>query len=267
MKKIHFLSGLPRSCSTLLCNVLAQNERVHASATSPLHEIGYIARKVFQTDEAKAVGGEHLEKMFLDYVKGGCGHAYDSITDRPVVIDKCRSYIGHLDQLFKIWPNAKVIVPIRDIRAILCSLEKKRRTHPSPFNGFEEANPLNFTTIEKRVQGWLSSPPLGIAIERLYDAATRFGHKLHFVRAEDLTTKPAETMARVWNYLGEDQFIHDFTHVEQYTHEVDIGWPYGDHIIRPCIKPLLEEWDDILGKEISNAIHQKFNWINNLQSN
>jgi len=40
-KTVHFVSGLPRSCSTLLCNLLAQNPRVHATPTSPLHEIGY----------------------------------------------------------------------------------------------------------------------------------------------------------------------------------------------------------------------------------
>jgi sulfotransferase len=263
-KQIHFLSGLPRACSTLLANTLAQNPRIHASATSPLHEIGYIARKVFQTEEAKAVGGEHLEKMFFDYVKGGSENAYNSITDRPVVVDKCRSYIGHLDQLFKIWPDAKVLVPVRDVRGILCSLEKKRREHPSPFNGFEEANPANFTTIEKRVQGWLSSPPLGIAIERLHEASTRFGNKLHFVHAEELTSNPKRTMEKVWDYLGEEQFTHDFSNVEQYTHEVDVGWPYGDHTIRQNIKPLPKEWNDILGRDLSNAINQKFDWINQL---
>lgn len=263
-KKIHFLSGLPRSCSTLLANVLSQNPRVHASATSPLHEIGYIARKVFQTDEAKAVGGEHLEKMFNDYIKGGCEHAYDSITDRPVVVDKCRSYIGHLDQLFKVWPNAKVLVPVRDIRGVLCSLEKKRREHPAPFNGFEEANPANFTTIEKRVQGWLSSPPVGIAVERLHEAASRFGKKLHFVHAEDLTSKPKETMDQVWAYLEEAPFVHDFSNVQQYTHEVDVGWPYGDHTIRSNVKPLPKEWHDILGRQLSDTIAQKFEWVNHL---
>lgn len=263
-KKIHFLSGLPRSCSTLICNLLAQNPEVHATPTSQLHEIGYIARKVFQTEEVKSMDPLVAEAMYYDYVRGGCSSAFDSVTDRPVVVDKCRSWIGHLDQTFKVWPDAKIIVPVRDVRGIICSMEKKRRQHPSPFNGFEEANPANFTTIEKRVQGWLSNPPVGIAIERLYDAATRFKDKLHFVHAEDLTQNPEKTMKKIWDYLEMDFDSHDFQNVEQYTKEHEVGWPYGDHIIRSSVTPLEPEWHDILGREFSEAINQKFNWVNKL---
>lgn len=263
-KTVHFVSGLPRATSTLLCNLLAQNPRVHATATSPLHEIGYIARKVFQTEEAKAIGGDVLETMFKDYVKGGVENAFNSLTDRPVVADKCRSYIGHLDMIFQIFPDAKVLVPVRDVRGIVCSMEKIRRKHPAPFNGFEEQNPSNFTTIEKRAQGWLQHPPVGIAIERLFEATTRFKDKLHFVHSEDLTSNPKETMQKVWEYLEEDFDGHDFNNVEQYTKEVEVGWPYGDHSIRPQIKPLPMDYDKILGKQLSDAIKQKFAWINNL---
>lgn len=263
-KKIIFTSGLPRSCSTLLQNLLAQNPEVYATPTSPLHEIGYIARKVFQTEEAKAVGGEYMEKMYYSYVKAGCEGAFDQITDRPVVADKCRSYIGHLDQLFKVWPDAKVLVPVRDVRGILSSMEKKRRQHPTPFNGFEEQNPANFTTIEKRVQGWLSSPPVGIAIERLHEAANRFGNKLCFVHAEDLTSYPAETMEKIWTYLGMEFKGHDFNNVEQFTNENEVGFPYGDHSIRKEVKPLEKDWFDVLGRELSQALANKFDWINKL---
>ena len=36
MKQIHFITGLPRSGSTLLCNVLNQNPEFYAGSTSPL---------------------------------------------------------------------------------------------------------------------------------------------------------------------------------------------------------------------------------------
>lgn len=265
-KTIHFVSGLPRSCSTLLCNLLAQNPKVHSTATSPLHEIGYIARQVFQTEEAKSMDMAVLEKMYVNYVEAGCEAAFNGITDRPIVVDKCRSWVGHLDQLFKVWPDGKVIVPVRDVRGIISSMEKKFREHPCPFNGPEKQNPQNWTTLEKRVHSWLQSPPVGIAIERLHEAAARFRDKLLFVHAEDLTTNPEKTMGIVWEYLGisTDGFKHDFNNVEQYTHENDIGFPYGDHTIRPEVKPLKKDWLEVLGRPISDAIDQKFSWINRL---
>jgi sulfotransferase len=263
-KKLIFVSGLPRSCSTLLMNVLAQHPEVHSTGTSGLHEIGYIARKVFQTEEAKATGGDVLETMYYDYVKAGCENAYNRITDRPIVADKCRSWLGHLHQLFAIWPDAKVLVPVRDVRGILTSMEKKWQQHPAPFNGIEEANPTNWTTIEKRCQGWLSTPPIGIALERLHDAIKIYKDKLHFVHAEDLAQSPDITMQAVWDYLEIEAPKHDFKNVEQYTKEIDIGWPYGDHIIRKEIKPLIPEWHQYLGREFSEQLRQKFDWVNNL---
>lgn len=264
-KKIHFVSGMPRACSTLLMNLMAQNPRIHSTPTSALHEIGYIARQVFQTEEAKAVDMEKvLEPMYFDYVRAGCENAFNSLTDRPVVVDKGRSWVGHLDQTFKTWPNAKVIVPIRDMRGILTSLEKKRRKHPEVFNAIEKQNPQQWTTIEKRVNGWLASPPVGIAIERVLEASQRFGDKLLFVHAEDLASNPQDVMNRVWEYLEEEPFIHNVNNVEQYTEEYDIGFPYGDHVIRPKVEPLIPEWHEVLGRQLSEQINQKFSWINDL---
>lgn len=264
MKTVHFVSGLPRSCSTLLCNLLAQNPRVHSTGSSPLHEIGYVARNVFKTEEAKSMQPLDVEKMYLDYIRGGMLNAFESLTDRPVVVDKSRSWIGHLDQLFKVFPDAKVLVPVRDVRGIISSMEKKFRKHPSPLNGVEEKSPPAWTTLERRIQGWLASPPVGIAIERLHEAQSRFKDKLHFVHAEDLASDPLNTMNGIWEYLGEKPFKHDFKNVEQYTKEHEIGWPYGDHTIKREVKSLENDWNEILGKQISDTISQKFAWIKNL---
>ena len=189
-KTIHFVSGLPRAGSTLLMNILAQNPRVHSTATSGLHEIGYIARQFSVTEEFKTIPNpQDGETLFYDYVKGGCENAFNRLTDRPVVVDKCRSWVGHLDMLFAVWPNAKVLVPVRDMRGILSSFEKKWRKHPFPFTGVEKQNPQNWTTVEKRAQGWLNIPPLGIAVERLSDAVKRYQNKLHFVHYKKRTKR------------------------------------------------------------------------------
>lgn len=204
------------------------------------------------------------ELLYYGYVKAGCEGAFDRITDRPVVADKNRSWVGHLDQLFHIWPEAKVLVPVRDMRGVLTSMEKIFRAHPSPINGPEGQNPQTWTTTEKRVQGWLATPPVGIAIERVFEAASRFKDRLLFVHAEDLTSQPKATMQKVWEYLGEDFDGHEFNHVEQYTVEHEVGWPYGDHSIRQQVKPLKNDFAEVLGRNLAEQINQKFNWIQNL---
>ena len=125
-------------------------------------------------------------------------------------------------------------------------------------------NPQSWTTIDKRAQGWLQSPPIGIAIERLHEAAERFGDKLMFIHAEDLTEDPQSVMNNVWEFLGEEPFIHNTSNVEQYTKENDVGFPYGDHVIRQEVKPLKKDWHETLGRQLSEQLNQKFNWINEL---
>jgi len=166
--------------------------------------------------------------------------------------------------LFAIWPDAKVLVPVRDMRAILSSFEKKWRKHPFPFTGVEKQSPQNWTTVEKRSQGWLNMPPLGIAVERLSDAVKRFKDKLHFVHFEALTENPEEAMAEVWNYLDLKFDGHDFNNVEQYTKEHELGWPYGDHEIRNKVEPVAPDWNDTLGRKLSDQVAQSFKWIKEL---
>jgi sulfotransferase len=264
-KTLHFLSGLPRSGSTLLCNLLAQNPAVHATPTSILHEMGWCAREALNTDGAKASEGEYQQQLYFNFVKAGFEGAYDNLTDRPVVVDKCRSWIGHLDQLFAIWPDAKVLVPVRDVRGVLSSMEKKRQANPSHMTGMEKQNPSNWASVEKRVNGWLQTQPVGLSIERLHEAARRFGNRLHFVHFEKLTADPKATMAAVWNYLGMQAHDHDFDNVAQYTQEFDAGWPYGDHTIRRQVKPVAADWDQVLGQQLSEMLRQRFDWVNQLQ--
>ena len=51
MKQFYFLSGLPRSGSTLLSSILNQDERVYASANSPLLDMLYYNEQYWRDSE------------------------------------------------------------------------------------------------------------------------------------------------------------------------------------------------------------------------
>lgn len=265
MKKIHFTSGLPRACSTLLQNLLAQNPLVHATATSGVHEIMYISKAFFKTEEFRSISQpKDGEQLFSDFIRAGINASFDNLTDRPIVIDKCRSWIGSANLLFKLFPDAKLLVPVRDIRGVLSSMEKKFQKHPEFQLEMSQQDTGRIQTVEGRCQFWLDTAPVGIAVQRLYELARLHKDKVHFVHAEDLTSDPQNTMAKVWTYLGMEPFIHNTTNVEQYTNEHELGWPYGDHEVRSEVKPLVSDWHDTLGRQLSEGLAQKFDWIKNL---
>ena len=264
-KTLHYTSGLPRACSTLLQNLIAQNPEVHATGTSGVHEIMYLAKAFFKTEEFRTIPQpKDGEALFLDFMRGGISSAFDNATDRPIVVDKCRSWIGSINLLFQINPDAKVLIPVRDIRGILSSLEKKFQQHPGFQLEMTQQDTAQIQTVEGRVRFWLDRPPVGIAIQRLHEVARLHKDKVHFVHAEDLTSDPQGTMDKVWKYLGMEPFAHNPMNVEQYTQEHELGWPYGDHTIQPVVKPLKPDWHDTLGRSISETIAQKFSWVNDL---
>jgi sulfotransferase len=265
MKTIHYTSGLPRAASTLLQNLLAQNPSVHATGTSGVHEIMYLSKAFFKTEEFRTIPEPKTgEALYLDFMRAGITHAFDSQTDRPIVVDKCRSWIGSANLLFQLFPDAKLLVPVRDIRGVLSSMEKKYQQHPGFQLEGSQQDTGRIQTVEGRCQFWLDSAPVGIAVQRLHELAKNHKNKVLFVHAEDLTSDTQNTMNRVWDYLGLDPVIHNTQNVEQYTQEHELGWPFGDHTIRQEVKPLRPDWHETLGRQISETLNQKFQWINAL---
>lgn len=261
-KKLIFVSGLPRSGSTLLCNLLAQNPRVHAAATSAVFDLCEAARNGLNSSTTvKATPPEAMEKILSGFLRGAVSGAYDDVTDRPVVAEKSRAWVMSPDLLFHLLPDAKILVPVRDLRGVLASLEKKFQSAPHRVPpGYDSS----WITLAGRVQGFLESGLLKSPLHGLKETSQRFSDRVHFVHAEDLTKEPEDTMQEVWDYLGEDFANHDFADVEQYVDEIDVGWPYGDHHTKPSVEPIVEDWDTVLGRKMSDSIKQTFEWVNRL---
>lgn len=225
----------------------------------------YLSKAFFKTSEFQSIPDpSDGEALYDDFMRHGITHAFDSLTERPVVVDKCRSWIGSANLLFKLFPDAKLLVPVRDIRGILSSMEKKFQAHPEFQMETSQADTGRIQTVDGRCQFWLDTAPVGIAIQRLHELARLHKDKVLFVHAEKLTSDPQATMDTVWEYLGMEPIIHNVTNVEQYTEEHELGWPYGDHKVRPDVQPLQPDWHDTLGRQLAEALHQKFNWITSL---
>jgi sulfotransferase len=258
--KIVFNSSLPRSGSTLLQNILAQNPRFYCTPTSPLYELVTYARTAFTSmPESLAQDRETMKTAFRGFCAGGLEAFFSTITDRPVCVDKGRGWLGEHEWLAQFHPNPKILVPIRDLRAILSSIEKLWHKYPHLHPAEFGKNPAPLmATIENRVDYWLSTPPVGTYSMRLLGAIEQ-GHagQLHIVRFEDLTTNPQEVLNGIYDYLEEPRFTHDFTRIEQVTQEDDSRYPvYADHKIRSELKPVPPDHNEVLGEALSNSIKQ-----------
>lgn len=248
MKKIYFIAGLPRSGSTLLANVLAQNPRFHATSTSGVLDVISGIRN--QWDSIIEFKANPNDAAKLRVMAGVLENFYADI-DKPVVFDKCRGWLAWIEFLEEaLGKKVKILVPVRDIRDVLASFEKLYRQSFLRQNLMDRDLYLQCQTVEGRCDMWMSfNNPLGIAYNRIRGALQRgYADRLHFVHFEKLTANPQEELGRIYTFLGEEQFAHDFNHVTQVTWEDDAVYGLGKlHDIRPKVESVPSQWRTILG--------------------
>jgi sulfotransferase len=256
-RKIHFISGLPRSGSTLLANILAQNPRFEATATSGILDVLFRVRNSWdKIAEFRAMVDQEACEAAKVRVLRSILASFHGRDERPVVFDKSRGWLGHLEMAEALLERpAKVLVPVRDIRDVLASFERLWRqsagTRQLPI---EHKFYVDFQTIEGRCNAWARpEQPVGIAYNRIKDAILRgFAERMHFVRFEELTRRPRETLQGIYEFLDEPDFEHDFDHVEQVTAEDDRVFGIPElHTIRTKVEPVPPQWPKYLG-EIGN---------------
>lgn len=88
MSKFHFISGLPRSGSTLTAALLRQNPRFHAGMSSPLASLmdGVVAQLSAGSEMASMVSEEQRERLLR-----GLFQSFYNDYREPVIFDTNRA--------------------------------------------------------------------------------------------------------------------------------------------------------------------------------
>ena len=260
---LHFVSGLPRSGSTLLCNILAQNPRFHTAGTSGILDVMFGVRNRWDTlIEFQAMPERRSEAAKLRVLRGIL-NAYFGDVSRPVAFDKSRGWLAYIEMIeYVLSRKVKILVPVRDIRDVLASFEMlwRHSSRKAQIAG-ESEKYFQFQTLAGRLDYWSQADqPVGLAYNRLRDAFDRgLSDRLFLVEFEHLTRSPRETMAGIYEFLSEDWFEHDFEHVEQVTVENDRVHGFDNlHTIRSRVEPVPPRWPKALGSAVDKYKNLNF---------
>ena len=266
VKKIFYNSSLPRAGSTLIQNILAQNPEIHSTPTSGIFELYMNARNYFSNGiEFKAQDQQLMEAGFKGMLRDGLYGWYNATTDRPYVMEKSRGWGMERDFIHAFDPNPKIICMIRDIRAIYSSLEKKYRQNPLVDTNIANWGNLTGTTTDKRMVVWSNNPPIGPALDRLYQTLVAGTHQhILFIKFEELCLDPDTQLKRVYEYLELPYFQHDYKNIQQYSVEDDKWYGiFGDHVIRGELKPVKDDFREVLGPNACKIIEDSYRWFFN----
>lgn len=263
MEKIFFQSSLPRSGSTLLQNILAQNPDLYATPTSPLCDYLSMIRDVYSNNpNVIAQDEEQMKLAYKDMCKMAIVGFFHPLTQAKYAIDKSRGWIPNFDFLhFVLDSKPKVICMIRDLRDIFASNEKNYRKNPHRSRQIlmGDAN-----TLPKRIDVWASGNNFtGSAIEGLNDAIrTGVFNDLLVIKYENLCLYPDEAMKKIYEYLEIPYFKHNFDFVHQSTKENDqIHGIFGQHTIRNKVEMQVSDAESVLGKDVSDWIYNNYKWF------
>jgi sulfotransferase len=262
MTRLILNSGLPRAGSTLLQNIFAQNPKFHVDNTSGLFGIvkgGYIG---YATDNSvvRNPNKENQDISFLEYCKGGLQNYLNNHTSKPFVMDKDRGWYLYYPLMKKIIPNFKLIFLVRDLRSIFSSLEKQQRKDIfKPYNW--ESTQNNGITLELRYENYLQNDMIRVSLDGLLNLIQcNYLKDIHFLKYEDMCNFPIQSINNIYSYLNIDQYLHNFNDIFQTTQELDNNILFGDHKIKNKITPPSKDWNEILGKEISEDIYHRYKW-------
>jgi sulfotransferase len=262
--KVFFNSSLPRSGSTLLQNILAQNDDFYVTPTSGVLELVFGARANYTSSpEFKAQNDDDMKIAFKAFCRDGVFGFFNALTDKPYVMDKSRGWGYYRDFLDFFYPNPKIVCIIRDPRSIFGSMEKNYRKNPDKAMLMTSDAEMKNITTEQRIDTWVNSQPVGLAFQRLYQIIKEERDKdMLFVKYEELCKNPSKEMVKVYNYLGLEQYEHDFANVKQVTQEDDSVYGiFGDHKIKDSVSYTDPDYKQILGVNTCNWIKNNYSWF------
>ncbi|WP_447592608.1 sulfotransferase family protein [Aquipseudomonas campi] len=234
-RSLHFISGLPRSGSTLLSALLRQNPRFHAHMSSPVaglvHEL------------LNGMGGSNEYALFISdkqrqrILHGLFEQFYGDEFAQPVIFDSNRAWCSRMALLHSLFPTSKVIACVREVPWIVDSIERlvQRNTlSPSAIFNFQSGG-----TVYSRADGVANAEGmLGYPYNALKQAFYgEHASNLLLVRYESLVSDPQAVLDGIYAFIDEPTFLHDLHNIQFDAQEFDrrAGTP-GLHDVKPSVQ-------------------------------
>jgi len=232
---ITFLSGLPRTGSTLLTSILSQNPVVRTEGNSALCQLMWDMQvscwNTEQMQNKPEVATDLIVSIPKTFYAKTQGH----------IIDKCRSWTlpANLELIDKyITKSPKIIVMLRPIVDIVKSFVFVRT-----MNGWE--NPE---------QGLLDegSEPIMRSLDGIKHSKSIDSGQFLYLWYDDLVTNPEQTINKVYDFCDWKKFNHQFNKIKNLTPERDdLLNLIGLHDIRPKLERRR------INTKLSNELYKK----------
>lgn len=233
-KTYHFITGLPRSGSTLLSSILKQNPRFHASITDPLATL--VKGVVESSQDGPGMKTEVPIPRRKNLIRALFNGYYEDV-DKEVIFNTNRAWTLLPGVVKEIMPQSRFIVCVRDLNWVLDSFETAHRR-----------NPLSTNTVTGGLSGTVYSraemlmDPAGVVgfpytgIKQLITGPDDEKRMAILIEYDQLCKEPELTMRAIYNFIGEPYYNHDYNNVEASWDEYDAEIGIKLHDVRKRVE-------------------------------
>ena len=220
------VTGLPRSGSTLLCQLLAQHPEIYCEGhSSPLCNMLLSLRRTLSDDQFMLSQLDHTFETSYGHIRtamqGFLRGWYSEPEGKTAIVDKNRAWLHCIEMLLAIAPEARLIVCIRELGQVYGSIEAQHQKtilldfidHLADFDRFGRADIL--FAKDKAI-----GAPL-VSLHAVQDLPEEVRARLYFLRFEDLMERPAACMSHIFNWLHLSPLQIDPLHLEAHVAESD----------------------------------------------
>jgi sulfotransferase len=215
MKQYYFISGLPRSGSTLLSAILRQNPDFYADIASPVEALVRTSINIV-SNVSNSENNLNIEEEQRKNLMYGIFEGYYQHIEKPVIFDSSRYWTKETSFLKALFPYTKILCPVRDIVSILSSFELIYSKNPFNIEKLTNNNANVFARCDKMMDkndGVVARP--WILLQEGYALNPEM---IRFIEYENLCKEPEKTMRGVYEFLEKPYYDHDFENVE-YSNE------------------------------------------------
>jgi sulfotransferase len=211
-RRIHFISGLPRSGSTLLAAILRQNPAFMTDIISPVAQM-------FAAMQRALSGKSEFHEKIDDgkrraVLRGLVFNYFEDLAPQITVFDTNRTWCSKLAALTQLFPDAKVICCVRSLAWIFDSFERlvaRNALEPSRLFNYEILGNVysRVSSLNDPQTGVVGSAYRGLR-EAFYGA---YSDRLLLITYETLAKTPAIALRAVYEWIEAAPFTHDFERV------------------------------------------------------
>lgn len=259
MKTLYFLSGLPRSGSTLLGSILSQHPKLQATPTSPLADLlcwideGFSKLDIQYTYDKEQITYNTYHSILENF--------YNHI-EKPCIIDKHRGWCRNISSIEKfLHQTPKIIATNRRISEVLASyiLLIQRNNEADNFIDAHLRQSGKEINIDNRIEclwkNYVKDP-----YESLAYGIQHNSENIHLVDYNDLTQNPEQELNKIYQFLEIESYNHDLSDIiNTCAEDKDDAWGIENlHQIRPKLQRTSPPPEKIIGEE-NVKLYDKFN--------